>query len=191
MNNDLGFTLNETSDSDGCLRISEVNKGDSTLFFGIKILFTEETVLKGDSSGLVDETKASEASNFGCVEKGLSFDIREIGRDRKDNISAVNFGKFVELLHSSEVKGHNLFDCKRVLLTHLGNLEAEFLVVKLNCLGCGEFLLMRNLLLAASIETKETHGVKDSVLHVAFNLELDGVTDKSLLFSVCDLNTTK
>ena len=55
----------------------------------------------------------------------------------------------------------------------LGDFKTKFFVVELDHFSCSELLLVINLLLAASVEAKETHGEDDSILHVAFDLEFD------------------
>jgi hypothetical protein len=60
-----------------------------------------------------------------------------------------------------------------MFFAHLGDLEAELLVLKLDTLGSGELMFNVDLFLAARVKAEETHGEMNCVFHVTFDLELD------------------
>ena len=78
-----------------------------------------------------------------------------------------------------------------MVLAHLLDFEADFLVLHLNDIVGDKALLLAQLVFAFSVEAEEAHGEDHSVLKVLAVLELYGVADDSLLCCVGDLDTTK
>ena len=84
----------------------------------------------------------------------------------------------------AEVEGEDLLDSENMRVSSLLNLEGDFVVGLGNNFVCDKPLFELKLSSALSVETEEAGGEEDTVLEVALDLCLDGVTDESFLVLV-------
>jgi hypothetical protein len=151
VNDDFGFALNKTSDSNRGFRVSQIDECHSSLLLRIEVLLTEKAILQRNRSGLIDQTQAAQTSNVSCVQECLTLHIREVAWHGEHNVSAGDLSILVELLESGQEEGHDLLHGESVLLAHLRHFEADFLVFKFNALCGAELFFNRDLFLAAGV----------------------------------------
>ena len=142
-----------------------------------------ETVGKGGSGGLVDDTEDVETSNLTGILGGLTLRVVEVGGDGDDGVldvlAHVGLGG---LLHLSEDEATDLG--RRVLLA-LG-LEPGITVGVLDDL-VGDLLDVLLDLAVGELATDETLGSEEGVLGVDDSLTLGGDTDETLAL-LCETN---
>ena len=91
----------------------------------------------------------------------------------------------------AEVEGEDLLDVENMRVSSLLNLEGDFVVRLGNNFVCDKPLFELKLSSALSVETKEAGGEEDTVLEVALDLSLNGVTDESFLVLVGNYHAAK
>lgn len=72
-------------DGDGGLTVAKVDEKDSFRLFLVEVLSLEETIVEGNSSALIDYSRALKTGDLNSVIEALALHIRRVRRDSEND----------------------------------------------------------------------------------------------------------